>query len=87
MKYIVIPMVKFIGAILFTVMALILHLVFVPIVILWEWEWPGKDFFEWDYDPRSVAGSNAWTIYYKRNPNSFEKVYFKSVFHFIWNIR
>jgi hypothetical protein len=85
MKYIIVPPIKFIGAIFYTVLMLIVEVSHITFYLLWNLKGLPCDFFKYKYDCLDVGSSI--TFYYKRNPNNWHPVYFKSIFHFIWNIQ
>lgn len=83
MKYIVIPILKFFGALLLT---LVLAIWFVPaplIYMIWEGKRIPDDFFEINF---LQSGNGIWfSPYTLESDCKYRHWYcFKSVFHFIW---
>jgi len=81
MKYIILPLLDFIWALLFT----LIWLIFTPFVVI---VWVVWDFsFKYKFEVRQYNGP----IYIEWSPYTkvpFEgRLYFKSYFHYIWNIR
>lgn len=82
MKYVILPILKFLLAVFCTVICVVAITIMVICHTVWYFKVPPAKFFETYYNPRDPG----ITCYYKHNPNNFDKATFKTVFHFIWNI-
>lgn len=83
MKYIILPPLKLIGAILLTLCGLFCTILLIVVSLIWDLSWPTKEDFEFTLKNTDIIVSP----YYKKNPNYFGEIFYKTFFHYAWNIK
>lgn len=84
MKIIILPILKFLWAILLVCFYTIVFSAITIVWILWHFKIPKKDFFEIKLKPMEENLSP----YFKRNRNAIGKIYyFKTIYHCIFGIQ
>jgi hypothetical protein len=83
MKYIILPILKFIWALILTIIYSIGKFIFLPLHLLWEFNLTNFWSYSWYGDKADDILSPYW------QPNSYieKRYYFKSYYHYIWNIK
>ena len=92
MKYIFLPIIKFVISLIWTVVNIFLYLLIIIFTLIWEFRLMYKaEDFEETYEGRLLE--KTFSLYFKkikRNEPTFDKPYksvkFKSFIHLIWNI-
>ena len=87
MKIILIPFFKLIWAVILTLFQLFVHITLGPIcfIIYFLWDFKIIPSTFWEY--RMTTSELNYSPYYRRNPNHFGLIKFKTIFHYIWNIK
>lgn len=81
MKLLIIPILKFVWAILLTIGHTLTIIVGFPLSVIWHFNFD----YDWEYrlNTRLSFGESP---YYDRNPNFFGLITFKTYYHYIWGI-
>lgn len=95
MKYILLPILKFIYSIILSltygIIVQLVKIILSIILLIWNFDNPDDLWFEYTVDEKDVWGNwldnNQFISIYFEPERKYSYHFFKSVFHYIWNIK